>query len=132
MLRNKDVVQPELSYLIYGFCFKVHNQLGKFRNEKQYADALEQLFKINQIPYEREKRLPESFDGEKSSRNIVDFLIDDTIVLELKAKRIITTEDYYQTKRYLVSCNKKLAIIVNFRQQYLMPKRVLNSQYSQK
>ena len=38
----------------------------------------------------------------------------------------ITKEDYYQMKRYLVSCNKDLGIIVNFREYYLKPKRVLN------
>lgn len=128
MLRNKDkVLYPELSYLIYGFCFKVHNELGRFRNEKQYGDAIENMLKINDISYEREKRLPESFDGEKQGRSVVDFTIDDTIVLELKAVRIITEEDYFQVKRYLVSCNKELGILVNFRQQYLSPKRVLHS-----
>ncbi len=35
MPKTKDsVIYPELSYLIYGFCFKIHNILGRFRNEK--------------------------------------------------------------------------------------------------
>ena len=120
------VIFADLSYAIYGFCFKVHNTLGRFRNEKQYADALEEILKRNKIPYEREKYLPQSFGGEKSNRNIVDFIIDDKVILELKAKRIITREDYIQMKRYLVSYNKKLGILVNFGQLNLSPKRILN------
>ena len=58
--------------------------------------------------------------------NIPDFIIDKKIILEIKAKRIITKDDYYQVKRYLVSSNLQLGIIVNFRQKYLSPKRVLN------
>ena len=127
MLRIKEkVIYPELSYLIYGFCFKVHNKLGKFRNEQQYADAIEEILKLNKISYEREKHLPPSFEGERLNRNTVDFIIDDKIVLELKAKRMITREDYVQVKRYLISCNKKLGILVNFGQANLAPKRILN------
>ena len=120
------MLHPELSYRIYGFCFKIHNELGRYRNEKQYADALESVLKTNGVAYSREELLPPSFKGEKSRRNIPDFIVEDKIVIDLKAKRLITKEDYYQMKRYLVSCNKDLGIIVNFREYYLKPKRVLN------
>ena len=66
-------------------------------------------------------------DGEQGRRNIVDFLIEDKILLELKAKRIISKEDYYQVRRYLESLNLKLGLLVNFRDRYLKPKRILNS-----
>ena len=123
----EKLIYPELSYTICGLCFVAHNKLGKYCNEKQYADALEILLKKNKIHYLREKFLPPSFFGEQD-RNIPDFLIDDKIILDLKAKRIITKEDYYQMKRYLGAANKKLGIIINFRQNYLQPKRVLNSE----
>lgn len=127
MLRNKEkVIYPELSYLICGFCFKAHNALGRFRNEKQYGDALEKFLKENNIPFIREFALPISFVGEEPRRNIVDFLVDDKIIVEFKTKRLLTKEDYYQLKRYLVSSKKKLGILINFRQQALSPKRILN------
>ena len=118
------VLYPELSYKVYGLCFKVHNELGRFRNEKQYADALEHAFRDSKIIYEREIPLAISFAGEKTRRNIPDFLIEGKIILDLKAKTIITKEDYFQMQRYLISANKRLGIIVNFRQKYLIPKRV--------
>ena len=123
--KNK-IIYPELSYIICGACFKVHNQLGRFRNEKQYCDALANYFINNKIVFKREFPINKSFEGEKDRRNIVDFLIDDKIILEAKTKRIISKDDYYQLKRYLISANKKLGIIVNFRNQYLQPKRILN------
>lgn len=127
MLRiNKKVVYPELSYKICGFCFFIHNKLGRYRSEKQYADALEHLLKENGIKYIREKPLVHSFEGEKGERNIPDFIIEDKIIVDLKAKSIITKDDYFQMKRYLVSANKKLGLIFNFRQKYLHPKRILN------
>lgn len=70
--------------------------------------------------------LPASFAGERDRRNIPDFIIEDKIIVDLKAKRLTTKEDYFQMKRYLASYNKELGLVVNFRQEYIYPKRVLN------
>jgi len=123
---NSKIIYPGLSYVICGLCFKIHNELGRYKNEKQYADKLEELLKENNIKYVREKALPKSFKGEKDRRNIPDFVIENKIAIELKARRVIIKEDYFQMKRYLSSSNKRLGIIVNFRQKYLTPKRILN------
>jgi GxxExxY protein len=122
---KQELVYPELSYKITGLLFAVHNELGKYNNEKQYGDLIENKFKENNIRYEREKILPASFVGEKS-RNRIDFLIEDKIVLEIKCKRINERNDFYQLKRYLIALDKRLGLLVNFREKYLKPKRVLN------
>lgn len=83
----------------------------------------------NDIKYEREYRFEDVQYGKDKIRCICDFVIDDKIILEFKAKNFITKEDYYQTKRYLVTLNLELGIIVNFRQNRVTPKRVLNSDY---
>ena len=121
---SDSLLYPELSYLVCGLCYKVHNELGRYRSEKQYADLLENHFRENRINYKREEFLPPSFPGE-GKRNKPDFLIDDKLILDLKAKSIITKEDYFQMKRYLDSTEKDLGIIVNFCQVYLRPKRVI-------
>jgi len=89
------------------------------------------LLKKNGINYEREKILSESFEGEQKGRNKVDFLIENKIILEVKAKPFITKEDYYQIRRYLDCLSKKLGILVNMRRYYVRPKRILNSDVSQ-
>ncbi len=119
------ILYPELSYLIYGFCFKIHNELGRYRNEKQYADAFENLLIKNQIKYEREKKSLPSFEGENANRNIPDFIINDKIIVDFKAKKVIIKMDYYQMKRYLISFQKELGLIINFREYHLKPRRVL-------
>ncbi len=122
----KKIIYPILSYKLTGLLFEVHNHLGRYRNEKQYADYFEELLKREKIQYKRETPLPPSFRGEKERRNIPDFIIENKIIIDFKAKRLITKDDYYQMRRYLSSYNKKLAIIVNFRCQSLNPKRILN------
>jgi len=121
------LIYPDLSYKINGVLFAVHNELGKFRNEKQYCDGIESHFKDLNISYKRELILPPSFEKEFSGRNRTDFIVEDKIILEIKTKRFLAREDYYQIKRYLIALNKKLGIIVNFRKNFLEPKRILNS-----
>lgn len=120
------IIYAELSYILNGIFFQIHNELGRFRNEQQYADALEDKLKRDEINFIREQFLPPSFQGEHSNRNKPDFIIEGKIVVDIKAKRFITKDDYFQMKRYLVSSQMKLGILVNFRQIALTPKRVAN------
>jgi GxxExxY protein len=115
---GKKLIYPELSCLITGICFDIHNTLGRYCREKQYGDALAEKLGKLEISYKREF-------GIEETGNVVDFLIDDTIVVELKAKPIILKDDYYQAQRYLQALNKKLALIINFRNRYLKPIRII-------
>lgn len=108
-----------------------YNKLGKFCNEKQYGDAIEKYLKESEVNYQREKILPPSFENESKGRNKIDFLIENKIILEIKTKRFLVKDDYCQTRRYLGALNKKLALLVNFRDKYLLPKRILNSSVSE-
>lgn len=123
-----DIVCPKTSYLLTGCCFEVHNNLGRFLSERQYADALEKIFNEKEIEFQREYELTSlSKDIPQGSR--ADFFIkspEGQIILEIKAKRLITKEDFYQMLRYLKSTNIKLGLIVNFRNRYLKPKRIIN------
>ncbi len=125
-MKGNEIIYKDLSYKINGICFKVHNELGRFCRERQYSDKLEELFKENKIDYKREIRIDKLTESPEG--NIADFIIKDKIILDVKAKKFITKEDYYQMLRYLKAAKMKLGLIVNFRSTYLKPKRVLNSE----
>lgn len=111
------IVHEQLSYEINGLLYKTQNDLGRFGGEKQYGDYFETLLEEKGIEHQREYR----FTDQKIGRNLI---------LEFKTKNFIDKEDYYQVQRYLATLNLELGIIVNFRQKRLVPKRVLNSNYS--
>lgn len=121
------IIYKDLSYTLNGVLFEVHNELGQHCNEQQYSDAIEAKLKFKNIEFEREKILPESFEGERFGRNRIDFLIEGIIVLEIKSKRFVGKEEYHQCQRYLRALDKKLCVLVNFRDKYLNIKRVINS-----
>lgn len=117
--KNKpELLYPELSYTLNGVCFDTHNELGRFAKEKQYGDVVEKLLKEKNIPYHREYAIG-------TSGNRVDFFIDDKIILELKAKRALPREDFRQLQNYLQQTGTRLGLLVNFREPFLKPRRIV-------
>ncbi|MBD3248197.1 GxxExxY protein [Candidatus Falkowbacteria bacterium] len=129
---RREIIYKDLSYKINGLLFKTQNQLGRYRNEKQYGDYFENLLKENGIKYIREAKLPESFEGEKKGRNICDFIIENKIIIELKTVSFINKDHYFQLKRYLASSGLILGMLINFRQVCLTPRRILNNELLKK
>lgn len=115
---TNKLIYPELSYRLNGIFFEVHNNLGRYSRERQYADALELGLKMAGIDYQREYEI-------KDTGNRVDFFIDGKILVEIKAKQMTIREDYYQIQRYLQASNIKLGFLVNFRYRYLKPLRII-------
>ena|SRR3989344_6236521 len=114
MLRTSNkVVHPELSYIINGLLFEIHNALGRFCREKQYGDALATLMDERNVNYEREKALPLKFVGNRFT-NKADFIVNKQILLEL-------------IQRYLEAADLRLGIVANFRNKYLKPTRIIRS-----
>lgn len=115
---NAKLIHPELSYLLTGIFFEVHNELGRYSRERQYAEALAGKLTFLNIAHTREYEL-------EKSGNRCDFLVDNKIIVELKAKPFITRDDYYQIQRYLQSSGLRLGLLVNFRNRYLKPARIV-------
>lgn len=123
---NTRILYKELSYTITGLCFETHNSLGRFCREKQYADYFEELLKKSGVEYKRELEIV-NLEASCPKGNRVDFLINNQIILDFKAKKLLTKDDYYQMQRYLRAAHLELGMIINFRNLYLKPKRILNN-----
>ena len=121
---NEKILYRDLSYRINGLLYEVHNELGRYCRERQYGDALENLLKKANIEFKREKELPIPL-VKNTGTNKADFVVENSILLELKAKPIITKEDYAQIQRYLQAAKIKLGLLVNFRNKYLKPIRII-------
>ncbi len=123
---TEKILYKELSYKVYGLCFETQNELGRFRSEKTYADYLDKLLKRDKIDFCREKCVGSFAEEISNRRNRPDFIVNKQIIVDLKAKDIVTKEDYLQMKRYLTASDIRLGLIINFRQKHIYPKRVLN------
>jgi GxxExxY protein len=115
---NPAFLYEDQTYKLNGTLFAAHNELGRFAKERQYGDNIENRLKQKSIPFIREQRIGDVVD-------IPDFILWDLIVVELKAKPFLQTEDFDQVQRYLHQTGLKLGILINFRAKYLKPQRIL-------
>lgn len=124
------IVQKELSYKIMGILFSVHNQLGNRYQEKYYQRAIEVGLKQEKINFNKELSVDLKYNDKKIGKYFLDFLIEDKVVLEIKAVDRLKPKDFKQVLAYLTANNLELGILVNFRTDKLSFKRILNSKYS--
>ncbi len=105
---------------------EVHSELGKGFSEIVYGDALEVEFRKQDINYSREKHFDIIYKGVKLPRNYrADFVIDDVIILEIKAISMLTTSSFKQTLNYLAVSKIRLGLLVNFGEDSLSYKRII-------
>ena len=125
-LKKKDLIYPDLSYLILNCVFKIHNTLGGGLSEKDYQNALASEFKSRKVLFEEQHYLPLDYCGIHIRKRFCDFLIEDKIIIEIKSGTRIKYKDFKQTEEYLKVKNCKLGLQIVFGREYVTFKRVLN------
>lgn len=124
-IKNPSLLYPELSYKLQGIFFNVVNKYGNILKEKIYQKALAEMFKKASVPFVEQKRINiYSIDSGKILGTYVpDFIIDDKIILEIKASAMIIQQDIRQQQSYLKASIYEVAYLVNFGTQKLFIKR---------
>jgi len=121
-----DIILKEESYKTVGACMEVHKELGMGFKEAVYKDALELEFNARKIPFKRERPYIIRYKEKILPRKyFADFVVFDSIILEVKATPVIINPFVYQTINYLKASGIKLGIIVNFGGKSLTFKRVV-------
>ncbi|MCB0284532.1 MAG: GxxExxY protein [Calditrichaeota bacterium] len=109
-----------LSGRIIELAIRVHQKLGPGFLESVYQAALAYEFDLNNIRYEKEKALPVNYESIKLDIGFrCDFLIEENLILEIKAVKEIRDIDKAQLINYLKVTNLKLGLLINFNTKLL-------------
>ena len=127
---NKRLVLPKLSYKIMGILFTVHNELGPTLLEKYYQRAVAKELEAQKLTFKKEVAVNLFYKEEKIGRYILDFIVENKVIIETKARESYSPNFFKQTLAYLKQTNLPLAILVNFRRPKLEYKRIINPSYS--
>ena len=120
----------ELTGKVIGACYTVHNELGCGFYEKVYQEALAIVLEEQGIPFEREKHLPIEYHGKILDCDyIADFVIDNTVILELKAVSEMTSSYEAQVINYLKATGLHVGLLINFGREELQVKRLAANLY---
>lgn len=116
----------EETYTIIGFCMEIHRTLGMGLKEVNYKDAMEIDFIECGLLYHREKKFVVEYKGHVlPNPYIADFVLFDSIIVEVKATSAIVDSHIVQTLSYLAVSGHKLGLLINFGERSLKWKRVV-------
>lgn len=109
-----NFLYEELSYKIRGCAFSVYNVLGFGHKEGVYQKALALELEKKNISFEKEKTIPIYYEGKKVGIYRPDFVIDDKILVELKAVSFMPKDYEIQLTYYLKGSDFSLGFLINF------------------
>ena len=118
------LLYKDLTDRILKAAYQVHNELGCGFLEKVYQEALAMQMTEMNIPFEREKHLNVFYHGKCLQCDyIADFVVDDKVILELKAVTEMDNVFKAQTINYLKITGYKVGFLMNFGQEEFQFKR---------
>lgn len=114
-----------LSGRIIAAAIAVHKGLGPGFLESVYEQALRVGLAEQQIPFEAQKHIDVIYNGTQVGTHVLDLLVDNSIVVELKAIEKFEDIHYAQVKSYLRATGLKVGLLVNFATTQLSVKRIV-------
>jgi len=116
----------DLTHKIIGCAMEVHNQMGNGFQEVVYQRALAIEFEIRGLSYARELEMPLEYKGESVGTRRVDFFVEDTVMVELKAVEKIEGVHKAQAINYCEAYKIADGLLLNFGAERLQYHRVFN------
>jgi GxxExxY protein len=119
-----EPIEDELTYKVIGCAMAVHKTLGNGFQEVIYQRCLAIELQQALIGFRREVEQPLYYRSQHVGTRRADFIIEDKIIVELKA--VIKLEDVHlsQAKNYLTAYNFDIGLLINFGSASMEYKRI--------
>jgi GxxExxY protein len=100
---------------IVNAAFEVHNELGPGLLESVYEVCLVEELRNRGLSVESQVKIPVVFKGKTLEKEfIVDLLVENSVIIELKAVENLLPVHEVQLVTYLKLADKKLGFLINF------------------
>jgi len=109
-----DLLHEETTKKILAACFEVSKELGAGFLESVYQNAMMIALQEKGLSVEREHPLSVSFRGQNVGQFYADILVENTIIVELKAVSALTDIQKAQVINYLKATGKDVGLLINF------------------
>ncbi|MFA7257857.1 MAG: GxxExxY protein [Kiritimatiellales bacterium] len=106
--------QEELARQFVDAALEVHRELGPGYDELLYENALAVELNLRGIPFNRQKTIKVFYKGIEVGEGRLDLLLDDELVVELKAVDELNPKHLAQVISYLKATELPLGLLVNF------------------
>ncbi|HRP02848.1 MAG TPA: GxxExxY protein [Candidatus Kapabacteria bacterium] len=131
---KKSLVQTaykysELTSKIIGCAMTVHKRLGNGFQEVIYQRALEIEMRLEDLEFNREFEMPIFYRELQIGTRRVDFLVEGSVSVELKAITKLEDVHFAQAINYLEAYNLEIGLLINFGENSLNFKRLTNKKF---
>ena len=113
-MNEKPLLHAGLTHLILEACFEVSNELGCGYLESVYQNALSIALEQKGLGHKNEMPLSVRFRGQVVGRFFADIVVEDKIILELKAVKALAPEHAAQMLNYLHGTATEVGLLINF------------------
>lgn len=116
MRRSEDLEAiNHLTEQVIGAAIEVHKALGPGLLEAIYEEALSHELELRELPFEAQVQIPVNYKGKNLSLNYrADVIVDDRVIVELKAVEKLLPVHEAQLLTYLKLTGKKVGLLINF------------------
>ena len=126
MNSGKGLEHETLTEKIIGCAIEVHKRLGPGFLESIYENAFIIELQKQNLQVERQREIVIKHDSVEVGRHRLDIIVNDTIVVELKAVKNIEDVHFAIVKSYLKALGKEHGLLINFSKPVLEVKRVIH------
>ena len=119
-----DYKHSEISEKIIGAAYDVHNTLGSGFLEKVYQNALMIELKLQGLSAEAEKPITVYYRGEVVGNYIADIVVEDKIIVEVKAINSLSEIHEVQLVNYLTATGIEIGLLLNFGKSVEVKRRI--------
>lgn len=125
VLKNSKLIHEDLTYKVIGCAFEVHKELGPGFLESAYEAAMKIELKASGFTVESQKQFALNYKGVKIKDFFCDLVIDEKVIVELKAISKISDIERAQILNYMKVTGLKVGLIINFGQTSLKHERMV-------
>jgi GxxExxY protein len=126
-MNEKEYKYSDITRKIIGAAMKVHSTLGTGFQEVIYQRALVIEMAKQNLSFQRELEMEIYYDGQEIGTRRVDFLVEDKVMVELKALTALEDVHLAQAINYLEAYGLEVGLLINFGAKSLEYRRVVNS-----
>lgn len=117
--QEPDLLLDALAHDVIGAAIEVHRILGPGYLENVYEQALAKELELRGIPFARQNDFSLDYKGSPVGKGRLDFLVNDKLVLEIKATDSLAPIHKAQVISYLKATGSQLGLLINFNEQLL-------------
>lgn len=109
-----SLIHQELTDIILRCFYAVYNRLGYGFLEKVYENAMLHELRKNELYCEKQVPIKVTYDGVIVGDYYADLVVENLVIIELKASEVLAEEHELQLLNYLKATDKEIGLLLNF------------------